>query len=86
MKQRKYLELSRDDAREYQLLKRRLEWLELRNSVGYRMSGERRAELDQIYGDISDGRAFCEKLANIQDGSIQGTLMSSGQRGLLCNL
>ena len=66
MKQRKYLELSRDDAREYQLLKRRLDWLELRNSVGYRMSGERRAELDQIYGDISDATVFGEQLACIQ--------------------
>jgi hypothetical protein len=72
MKQLKYLELPPNDAREHQLLMRRIEWLELRNSVGYRLSRARRAELDQIYGDITDARAFCEELANIRyDGDSQ---------------
>jgi hypothetical protein len=62
---RKYLELSPEEAREHQLLKRRIEWLELKNSTGYRMSGDRRNHINQIYSDISDVKAFAEKLAKI---------------------
>jgi hypothetical protein len=66
MKLRKYLELSPEEAREHHLLRRRMEWLELKNSVGYRVSNSRRDDLTQTYSDICDGSAFCEQLCRAQ--------------------
>lgn len=66
MKQHKILELPPDEAKEHQLLQRRIEWLELKNSAGYRASGSRCDELNQIYGDISDATCFLAQLASIQ--------------------
>ena len=69
MTERRYLELSPDEGREHCLLKRRLEWLELRNSTGYRVSSSRRKELNDIYADVAGFQAFSANLASIQTES-----------------
>jgi hypothetical protein len=73
MKQRKYLELSPEEATEHHLLRRRLEWLELKNTIGYRMFADRRNQIEQTYRDISDAKTFHDQLASIQDDSAANT-------------